>query len=97
MVFLIVFTAAVVAICAVAVWPAAGLVRDAAREGRDGDADGKGRPAPPESLEGVLVAQLISGEISRAQYHRSIEGLAARDDDRHPLSVPPESGPAGAV
>jgi hypothetical protein len=50
----------------------------------------------PESLEGVLVAQLVAGEITPSQYRRSIEGLAARDDDRNPLSVPPDVGSADA-
>ncbi|WP_127508031.1 hypothetical protein [Actinoplanes solisilvae] len=50
----------------------------------------------PESLEGVLVAQLIAGEITPVQYRRSLEGLAARDDDRNPLCVPPDLGPADA-
>lgn len=27
---------------------------------------------------------------------QAMEGVAARDDERHPLAVPPETGPAGA-
>ncbi|BBH71515.1 hypothetical protein ACTI_82000 [Actinoplanes sp. OR16] len=42
----------------------------------------------PQSLEGVLCAQLLDGEITRQQYVRSMAGLAARDDERHPLVVP---------
>jgi hypothetical protein len=42
----------------------------------------------------VLVAQLMAGEITRGQYQRAVEGLAARDEDRHPLALPPEIGPA---
>lgn len=42
----------------------------------------------PDSLEGVLVAQLFRGEINTAQYRRAVEGLAARDEQRHPMSVP---------
>lgn len=52
------------------------------------------RPPQPESLEGVLVAQLAADEISRRQYQRAMAKLAARDDERRPLSVPPEQGPA---
>jgi len=53
------------------------------------------RAARPESLEGVLTQQLLAGEITRHQYVRAIEGLAARDESRHPLAVPPELGPSG--
>ncbi|MFI1991766.1 hypothetical protein [Actinoplanes sp. NPDC020271] len=42
----------------------------------------------PDSLEGVLVSQLIRAEITPQQYRRAVEGLAARDDQRHPMSVP---------
>jgi len=42
----------------------------------------------PESLEGVLCAQLMDGEITRRQYVRSMAGIAARDEERHPLVVP---------
>ncbi|GIE36966.1 hypothetical protein Ait01nite_100110 [Actinoplanes italicus] len=42
----------------------------------------------PESLEGVLCAQLMDGEITRRQYLRSMAGIAARDEERHPLTVP---------
>jgi hypothetical protein len=55
----------------------------------------KSRPvasAQPESLEGVLVAKLLAGDISTIQYRHAVEGLAARDEDRHPLSVPPDPG-----
>jgi hypothetical protein len=52
------------------------------------------RPAPPESLEGALVAQLTAGDIARRQYLHAMERLAARDDERHPLTVPPKAGSA---
>ncbi|BCJ40815.1 hypothetical protein GCM10010168_48860 [Actinoplanes ianthinogenes] len=42
----------------------------------------------PQSLEGVLCGQLLDGDITRRQYLRSMEGLAARDEERHPLVVP---------
>jgi hypothetical protein len=41
----------------------------------------------------VLVTQLGSGEITRGQYLRAMERLAARDAERHPLVVPPDGGP----
>ncbi|GAA1639188.1 hypothetical protein [Actinoplanes couchii] len=46
----------------------------------------------PESLEGVLCAQLMDGEITRSQYMRSMAGIAARDEERHPLVVPRYEG-----
>jgi len=45
-------------------------------------------PAPPESLEGALVAQLAAGAITRAQYLRAMEFIALRDDSRDPLEMP---------
>jgi hypothetical protein len=46
----------------------------------------------PESLEGALVTHLFTGEITRRQYRRAMERVAARDDERHPLALPPEAG-----
>ena len=43
--------------------------------------------ATPATLEGILTAQRICGEISQLQYLRALEGLAARDEERHPLVV----------
>ena len=48
----------------------------------------------PESLEGVMVAQLGTGEISRRQYVRAMERIAARDEERNPLGVPKDIGSA---
>jgi hypothetical protein len=59
------------------------------RHAEDGP-DASDWPAGPGSLEGVLFAQLADGEITRSQYTRAMEQLAARDEERHPLSVPPE-------
>ncbi|WP_309238319.1 hypothetical protein [Actinoplanes aureus] len=42
----------------------------------------------PQSLEGVLCAQLLEGDITQRQYLRSMAGIAARDEERHPLVVP---------
>lgn len=41
-----------------------------------------------ESTEGLLVAQLLRGELTGRQYTRAMECLAARDADRHPVTVP---------
>ena len=48
----------------------------------------------PESLEGASVVQLAAGEITRGQYQRAMEQAAARDEDRQPLTIPPETGSA---
>lgn len=98
MVLLVLFVLAVLAIYAYFVWPMlddvpANPFKQATAS--DGQARTDASAARPESLEGVLVAQLMTGEITRGQYLRAIEGLAARDDERHPLAVPPEAGPAG--
>ena len=75
-----------------------GEPRAASRSSRAGGTTGQSVPAGtrPESLEGVLVAQLGSGEITRGQYLQAMERLAARDAERHPLVVPPDGGPPEA-
>ena len=81
-------------ILAVTFFVCAARVRPKAVHGRHAD-DGTEiveLPGAPRSLEGVLVAQLAGGEISRSQYARAMAQLAARDEERHPLSVPPEVG-----
>jgi len=85
----------VVLIFAVTFVVSAVLMRPHREDGPDADHAGTA-PArrAPESLEGVLVAQLTGAEITRRQYTRAMEQLAARDDERHPLSVPPEVGGA---
>ena len=97
MLVLILFVATVATVCLLTVWTRPGLAKDAEDVRRSEDATSGGvRPLKPESLEGVLVAQLLAAEISQLQYQHAIEGLAARDEDRHPLAVPPEIGPADA-
>lgn len=74
-------------ICATKVWPQR-------ENGQDAD-DARfvvELPSRPGSLEGVLAVQLADGDITRSQYTRAMEQLAARDEERHPLSVPPEVG-----
>lgn len=78
-----------VGVCATFVWPRPGDATPAAGRG-----SAPAHAVAPESLEGVLVAQLAADEITRHQYMRAMEQLAARDDERHPLSVPPEVGGA---
>ncbi|MEV6633298.1 hypothetical protein AB0M54_21380 [Actinoplanes sp. NPDC051470] len=45
-------------------------------------------PSAPGSLEGVLAAQLAHGEITRGQYRRAMSQIAAREEERRPMSVP---------
>lgn len=63
----------------------------------DGQADaghtGGDPQSVPTTLEGALVAQLISGEISHLQYHNAQARLAARDDERNPMSAPGNDRP----
>lgn len=42
----------------------------------------------PASLEGVLATQLLAGAITRAQYLRALEQIAARDERRAPFALP---------
>jgi hypothetical protein len=68
--------------------------------------DGKGRTGNrceaatdhyrPDTLEGVLADQLIDGLITRPQYLRAMEHVAASDNKRRPLAVPPKFGSADA-
>ena len=86
MLLLFLFVLTVITICVFLVWPMLDVSSPnplrrqtpAVRVQTDAPA------VRPESLEGVLVAQLMAGEITRGQYQRAVEGLAARDEDRHP-------------
>ena len=91
MLFLILFVSFVVTVCMVTVWSWPTVAKSP-----EPSEPSVSRVVEPESLEGVLVAQRLAGDISATQYRHAIEGLAARDADRHPLSVPPDLGPAQA-
>jgi len=91
MLFLILFVSFVVTTCMVTVWSRPTEAKDPASSEPD-----SARAAEPESLEGVLVAKLLAREINTMQYRHAIEGLAARDEVRHPLAVPPDLGSAEA-
>jgi len=75
-----------------ALWPESDPPADGSAPTRDA---GAGAEPAPASLEGVLVTQLVSGEITRRQYRREMAALALRDADRHPLQVPPDGVPPG--
>jgi hypothetical protein len=89
-------SAVLVTACVCAVWPTF-------RETPDGAGRAGNRFVPPvtdhsrpDTLEGIVVDQLIDGLITPRQYQRAMEHLAASDDKRHPLTVPPEIGAADA-
>lgn len=87
MIFVVVLTIVLTAVVVVTAWSA---VKDVpADEAEEGPAH-RAAPELPETLEGVLAGQLLAGEITAEQYRRAVQGLAERDADRHPLSVPPE-------
>ncbi|MCU7724879.1 hypothetical protein ODJ79_14225 [Actinoplanes sp. KI2] len=89
MLFLVLYVATVVAICLVTVWSRPTVAKDDPPAAPTPPA---ARPADPQSLEGVLVVKLLAGDITTTQYRHALEGLAARDEDRHPLSAPPDAG-----
>jgi hypothetical protein len=99
-IYLVLITGALAAIVAgAAAWPAvrnARKARHARPAGHGEDGAGAGGAPRPESLEGVLVSQLVRGEISRRQYRLAMAGVADRDADRHPMSVPPDAVPPEA-
>lgn len=89
MIVMVVVTVVLLAVVAVCAWPALEDWKATDTESPGNDAATATAAAKPETLEGVLVRQLLSQEISRQQYLHAIERLAERDADRHPLSVPP--------
>src|SRR5690349_2344938 len=91
MVVLLVATLGLIAAAALAFWPSRDepAETDAAVTAESGHTG----PAAPSSLEGVLTAQLIAGEITRSQYVRAQEKIAARDEERHPMAVPRDAHP----
>jgi len=88
MVFLLGFAVLVLSICSVSVWSRVIREPAAARPWRAEVA-----PPPGEvvvSTEGVLTAQLAAGDITNDQYLQAMGRLAAGDEFRHPLVVPPD-------
>lgn len=85
MVLLLVVTVGLVVAAVLSLWPGHGSPSGRGEEREDAG------PSPamrPSSLEGVLVEQLLSGDITRRQYLRAVEHIAARDEHRHPLNIP---------
>lgn len=89
MLFVLLFTIVLISVCVALVWP---------RHGDLPEVTGlptahAPRTTAPETLEGIVVGQLMTGGISRQQYRRAMCHLAARDAERHPLEVPPDMVP----
>ncbi|WP_430790910.1 hypothetical protein [Actinoplanes sp. G11-F43] len=92
MVVLLVAILGLIIAAALAFWPVRGTVRD--RGGPEPAArPARAEPWVPSSLEGVLAAQLISGGITRVQYVRALEQIAARDEQRAPFALPRDEAP----
>ena len=93
---LILASVVLVAACVCAVWSTRQETADGvARAGNRSQLPVTDR-CRPDSLEGILVDQLLDGLITPRQYERAMEHLASSDDKRHPLAVPPELGSADA-
>jgi hypothetical protein len=89
LVLLIVLGMTLLVACA-ALWP--GHQEPAGAETTGAEPAGAEPTAPLDvatSLEGALASQLLAGEINPRQYQRALARLAARDDERHPLPLPP--------
>jgi hypothetical protein len=46
-----------------------------------------------ESTEGLLIVQLLRGELSAEHYRNAMATLAAREEARNPMRLPGEIGP----
>ncbi|MBG0562288.1 hypothetical protein [Actinoplanes aureus] len=85
MMLLLVVIVGLIVAAVLSLWPAPGA--PAGRE-ETPDEPGPASANRPSSLEGVIVEQLMRGEITRRQYLRAVERIAARDEHRHPLNIP---------
>lgn len=47
----------------------------------------------PQTLEGALVRQLMTNQVTAAQYRRAMGAVAVRDAERHPTQLPPDLNP----
>jgi hypothetical protein len=99
MLFLIVLAVILTAVAVVFLLPDLDPDPDAGapRTDADGELSGSTGASPPTTLEGALVAELLSAEISASQYRHAVARLAARDDERNPVSVPDAGGPDACV
>lgn len=97
MVVLLVAALGLLIAAALAFWPCRDGHAEAGRSGPPRSPRNRGsghtEPTLPTSLEGVLTGQLVRGEITRLQYVRALEQIAARDSERHPLDAPWDARP----
>lgn len=93
---LILLTVVLVTTCVCAAWPTFSETPGSTRRAENRSEPPATDRSRPDTLEGVLVDQLIDGLITQDQYLRAMEHLAASDDKRHPLAVPPEIGSGDA-
>jgi hypothetical protein len=89
LVLIFLITAGLLTMCILGIWPSGGDRSNVAPGRPEEHADVGDAEPVATSLEGALVRQVRAGEISRRQYGRAMERIAARDDERDPLAVPP--------
>lgn len=65
--------------------------------GRGAPGDAFAAERHPQTLEGVLTRQLVTGEITGPQYRHAMASIAVRDADRHPFEVPRDVNPPEAA
>jgi hypothetical protein len=94
MLFALLLVVILIGSCVLAAWS---NIRWAAREAEREPTGAASAPdRSPQTLEGILVGQLVAGEITGPQYRHAMATIAARDAERHPLEVPPDVAPPEA-
>lgn len=86
--FLIIVTIGVVIVTVAFLFPERDAPRPASAEPETGPEPTGSGPGAPSTLEGALVVQLMSGEITGGQYRVAIARIAERDEERNPWAVP---------
>ena len=85
-----------IAAAVVVAWPKIRRAVDEAASEPAGPGTASAPDRSPQTLEGVLALQLVTGEITGTQYRHAMSTLAARDAERNPLEVPPDITPPEA-
>jgi hypothetical protein len=83
----VLLTVILLTVCTALVWPRPGHPGRGVRDDRHPAGVRPLQDAWPESVEGVLVRQLSTGEIARSQYLQAMACIAGRDAARHPRQV----------
>ncbi|MEU4421578.1 hypothetical protein AB0F81_13200 [Actinoplanes sp. NPDC024001] len=92
MAYLVIITVTLIITAVMLLWPRLGDSANA-----EGEVRADAEKAAPTTLEGVLAAQLVGGEISQDQYRNALARLAERDDERNPMSVPGNDRPGACA